>query len=1151
MYRIFTEMLCMLRSCIVGLLPEKAAFPLGVTPALKRKIIMRVNVVSILLLIAILPVSATSLAQPTITFTKKGATLEQVFQAIKKQTGYHVLYSANKLDDSKRIDVNFIDADLKEVLDKCLEGQPLTWRINEGTITLVSRPVQADGMTSRKIQFKVTGTVTDTVGIPLSGVSVTIKNIPSIGVATDSNGRYSLEVPEDAVLVFTFMGFESQEIRADGRTIVNVVLEVEQTLLDDLVVVAYGTQKKTSLTSAVSTMKGEEVTSIPVANLSNAIGGRIAGVIVKQRTGEPGRDGSDIYIRGISTTGSTQPLLIVDGIPRSFQQLDPNSIDSYTVLKDAAAVAPYGVAGANGVILVTTKRGKSGTPSLSYNGYVGFQNPTVLPKYVNGYQFALLKNAAAANEGLTPRYTDEEIQKFKDGSDPDRYPNEDVWRILANRNTPLTSHNIELSGGSENFGYYTSLGYMYQAGMWGATHQRRYNLTVNLDAQVTKSTHIGLNINGRVQNANYPSTGDLYGLGPSSRLFELIGYSHAGFGPQFFTNGKPASFAAAAIFDKDGYQKINSGSLYSQLSVVQKINFIEGLSLKGVIAYDPYLSTNKLWAAPISIWSIDATQTPYVFTEGILGLSKATLNQSVSLGHQLTYQAGLDYNRSFGKSSLGVISVFEAKANYDQSTGAMRRNYNLTVDEINMGSSNQADQSNSGISGYGRQVGFLYRVTYDYDSRYLLEASGRYDGSYFFAPGKRFGFFPAFSVGWRISEEHFLKDRLRGITNLKLRASYGEVGALAGRAFQYLNSYSILSASSALAGSAMQGARAISEPNPDITWERAQKTDVGLEVGVLNGLVNIEADLFFERRSNMLVNPDVVVPAEYGIGLSQVNDGVMENRGFDLMVGFSHRVSDDLYLAFSGNLTYAKNKLIQVYESPVTYSNPNRRRTGRPLGTQFGFQSLGLFQLDDFDEAGNLNTGIARQPWGDVQPGDIRYKDMNNDGVINDDDLTRIGDPVAVPRVIYGMGQTIRYKSFSLDLLFQGVAKVNYYLYLNNMLFWNGMTAFEDNLDYWTPENTDAQHPRATSSPTTNNSQRSSFWIRDASYLRLKNAVLAYSLPASALEKLSIQSARVYLSGQNLLTWTQIDNYDPEVIQDQGWSYPQQRVISIGVSVTF
>ncbi|HTE22926.1 SusC/RagA family TonB-linked outer membrane protein [Flavitalea sp.] len=996
----------------------------------------------------------------------------------------------------------------------------------------------------------VTGKVSDATG-PLPNVSVIVKET-QLGTQTDEKGVFSIEVTSGQTLVVSHEGFSEQVIKVGAQKAFDIVLQTSVSgTLNDVVVIGYGVKRKTSVTAAVSTLKGKEIASLPISNLSNGLGGRVSGVIVKQGSGEPGRDGSSIFIRGISSTGANQPLVIVDGIPRSFQQLDPNSIESFSVLKDAAAVAPYGVAGANGVILVTTKKGKSGAPTLTYNGYVGFQNPVVLPDFVNSFEYATLRNAAAVNEGVSQPYSAEDLRKFQDGSDPDAYPTfKDIWGDITNKNAILTNHNIEVTGGGEKVKYYAGLGYQFQEGMWPATNSRRYNLTLSLDAQVTKTTTVAININGRNQKDQYPAVS-------TGRIFELIGYLHPLYGPLRFSNGMPGTFLTGSLFNS-GYQNNNNTSLYSQISIEQIIPFVPGLKAKGTVAYDPSYAMIKNWTLPVHKASLDKSTTPYTINDGIWGQTKPSLSQSTDNAHQLTYQAGLNYDRTFGRHGLSVLGLFEAKSNSLVSLAASRRNFNLAIDEINMGSSSQADMSTGGASTLARQMGLVYRVAYDFDKKYMIEASGRYDGSYYFAPDDRFGFFPAFSAGWRLSEEKFMKNRFSWLNNLKLRASYGEVGALAGSPFQYMNTYNVLGTNYVLGGNAVQGITARAEPNPNITWERAKKTDVGLEVNLWNGLFNFEIDYFYEKRSNMLVNPDVIVPSEYGIGLSQVNDGIMENRGFDFSATSNYNFTKDLQVSLGATMTYAKNKLLQVFEGPTTKNNPNRRITGRSLGTQFGYQSLGYFQASDFESGGGLKSGIATQPWGAVQPGDIRYNDMNGDGKINDNDLTVIGEPVAAPRIIYGFSPSIRYKGIGLDLLFQGAAKASWYYHGSAVMpFWETMLPYRQNFDYWTPQNTNAPYPRLTSSPTVNNSQVSSFWVGDASYLRLKSATLSYTIPSAVMQKVRIQSARIFLSGQNIFTWTKLINYDPEIGQNNSWipngswGYPNQKAISVGANVTF
>lgn len=993
----------------------------------------------------------------------------------------------------------------------------------------------------------ITGSVRDAqTGDALSGVTI---EGGSATVVTSESGVFSVALRLPAKLVFSSVGYSSLTVDVTHAGRLDIVLSQTSQSLGEVVVVGYGTQKKTSLTAAVSTMKGKELTSLPTTNLTNNLGGRMSGVIVKQTTGEPGKDGSSIFIRGISTTGANQPLLIVDGVPRDFQKLDPNTIESFTVLKDAAAVAPYGVAGANGVILVTTKRGKTGKPALNYNGYIGFQNPTTLPDLVNGYEYAVLRNLAAENEGTPKPYTDAEIQKFKDGSDPDAYPNYSPFDGLVNKNALLHSHSFDVSGGSDRFRYYAGFGYQSQEGMWKTTNSNRYNLALNLDADITPTTTVSFNVNGNVQQFQAPPSDNAQS--GTSRVFELIGYAHPGVGgPHFFSNGMYGTHAASAIFGT-GYNKTDATNIFSQLSVLQKIPFLRGLSLKGTVAYDPATTSNKVWKTPMHLASLDMSQTPYVIKDGIFGDTKATLTQNIVQANQLTFQGELNYAKKIGLHNISAVAVFEARSNSSSSLGASRRNYSLLIDEISMGSSSTADMTTTGISSKARQVGLVYRVAYDYKGKYLIETSGRYDGHYYFAPDKRWGFFPSASVGWRISEENFIKDNVAWLNNLKLRASYGEVGALAGSPFQYLSTYNVSGPGYAIGGSGVQIVTERAEPNPFITWERARKTDIGMELSLWKGLLEFEIDYFHEKRSNMLVSPTVMVPVEYGIGLSQVNSGVMQNKGIEMSGKINYAFTKDLQASLGGTFTYAHNKLLQVFETAATFNNPNRRRTGRPLGMQFGYEAVGYFLPEDFEAGGALKPGIATQPWGQVRPGDLRYLDANKDGKIDINDEMPIGDP-STPQIIYGISPSVRYKWITLDILFQGASKTSFY-YRDDAVwaFFNSMTAYKNNFDYWRPDNLDARFPRLTSAPTTNNTQTSSHWMQDVSYLRLKNITLAFTLPEAEYNKLGISNAQVYFSAQNLLTWTKAWNFDPEKSELRGRSYPQQKAVSVGVRIGF
>lgn len=989
------------------------------------------------------------------------------------------------------------------------------------------------------------------------GATVQVKG-SNIATQTDADGNFTISIPSNATLLITSVGYSPEEVKVGNRSFINVQLRSLVQTMGEVVVVGYGTQKRTLVTSAISTVKGEELTKQPVADISNSLGGRVSGILFTQSSGEPGSDGSNILIRGIGTTGNSQPLVIIDGIPRNYSQLDPNSIETISILKDAAAVAPYGLGGANGVILITTKRGKSGKATLSYNGFLGFQNPTKLAKFADGFQYATLLNAAKANEGAAPVFSDYDLQKFKDRSDPDGHPNHDVLKELITPNTLIQSHNLQITGGNESVKYFTSVGYMSQQGMWGPSSYKRFNLNSNVDIKATQTTQVSLSINGRTEERNSPAI-------PTNQIFYQA-FRTPPVAPVTFSNGLWGGWIGSSVYGnifKSGYNKLVGYTMLTQLSIEQQLPFIKGLSVKAVLAYDfnpgnsqnpgsGIVSLSRTWSTPIPFYTVDTTQHPYVYNKaGLDGPSKPNFSERFDQNQAFTYQGYINYNNTFGKSSVSGLVVLEARNTKYNVFGAARLNYDVLIPQLNVGSSNPADITNFGSSSEAKQYSAIYRLSYSYNNRYLVELAGRYDGNYYFAPGNRFGFFPAASVGWRLSEENFIKDNFKWINNLKIRASYGQSGALAGAPFQYLTSYSLFSNSSAIGGTPRTGLVENSQPNNSITWERAKKTDVGFEATLFNGLLTVEADYFHEIRNNMLVSPNTILPAEYGIGVAQQNAGSMSNSGFEISLGISKKLNKDWQIGLNSNFSYAKNKLIQIFENTVTYNNPNRRVTGRSIGTQFGYRAIGYFLPSDFDASGNLLPKIATQSFSTVEPGDIRYEDVNGDGKIDQNDIVPIGNS-NIPQIVYGVSPNVKFKNFDLSLLFQGAAKRDFYISgAGAWPFYSSSSATIDNLDYWTTTNQNARNPRITSSPTPNNTVQSSFWIQNGSYLRLKSFQLGYNLPITISKTFGSNLTRIYVAGQNVLTWTKLRNFDPEVSDTQGMYYPQQKVISFGLNVTF
>jgi TonB-linked SusC/RagA family outer membrane protein len=776
-----------------------------------------------------------------------------------------------------------------------------------------------------------------------------------------------------------------------------------------------------------------------------------------------------------------------------------------------------------------------------------------MPDFLDAYGYANALNIANDNINGPHPFTDEALQKLKDGSDPDHYPNTDWVHEIVNFKAPITQHNLSFSGGSQKVKFYSNLGYLYQEGVVSEIKYKRYNVSLNVDADVTKTTTLSLDLNGNKAISHDPAGAS--GTGIFTDVTEIPPTL-----PLTFTNGLPAHAMTPNIYES-GYSNEINNTLNTKLQIEQKVPFIQGLKFKGVFNYNISPDFSKTWTLPRTFYKLDATEQ---FVPQPAGPVSPTLSESFGMNQVRMIQGYITYDRSFGEHNISVLGVYEGRSSNNNNLSAGRVNYELLLDELSYGSSDKNNFSNGGSSSRSAQMGWVYRTNYSYSTRYFVELSGRYDGHYYFAPGKRFAFFPSASIGWRISEENFLKGKISWLDNLKMRASYGKSGNLAGNAFQYLTSY-LTRASYVFGGTAplqVLGAYESAQANSNITWETANKANVGLDAMLLKGKIDVSFDLYSERRSDMLLSPATTVPSEYGIGLSQVNAGIMENHGFDLNVGTRLDVAHDLHINAEFNLTYAKNKLVETYETAATFNNPNRRQTGRPMNTRFGLKSLGLYQLEDFDTDGTLKDELPVPSYGPVKPGDIKYADLAGnpdsdgnvsapDGIINVNDYTVIGNP-AFPQMIFGMNLGVNYKGFDMTMLWQGAGKVSMYLESEMASpFYNGAKIYKEQLDYWTPENPNASFPRLTPTPITNNQQVSSFWVKDGTYLRLKTMELGYTIPQSLVGKAGIKSLRVYASGSNLLTFSKLKYLDPELANSRARYYFQQKVLAFGINLGF
>lgn len=1021
--------------------------------------------------------------------------------------------------------------------------------------------------------FTVSGKVLDDKGNALAGASVVQKG-HSNATTTAADGSFSITIQESsAILVISYVGFQIKEVAVKAATTgMMITLNPGINSLEDIIVIGYGTQKKQLSTASVARVKGEQLAAVPAANISNSLAGRATGVITRANGGRPGADNATIYVRGIATTGTTvngvtyntTPLIVVDGVIRNnINEVDPNNIESVSVLKDAAAVAAYGLGGANGVVLITTKRGITGAPVLSLGGYIGDQQPTYLPKMLSAVDYMKLKLEAYLTEnptGTNPTYSQAYIDSYlaNHAQDPDLYPVSDALNDVVKKHSPIYQGNFSVRGGSSAIKYYAGLGYFKQNGMFDRSGYERFNYSVNLDINITPTTTASVTLNGAIQKTTDVDGG-------TGQLFRGV-YKFIPVAPLRFSNGlwgESSGNAPLGVINSDGYFRQNTNNLLSTVTMEQKLPFIKGLSIKGAFSYDPYYYTQKQWHRPFIYWTQSGAAPPYTYTPAFSTQETSAtifswLNQQYWQNNTITWQGYLNYNNTFGKHDISGLVVAEKRNNKQNDFRARINNYAVNIDELSLGSSNKNDFDIAGGSGTGSQVGYVYRASYAYDRRYLFEASGRYDGHYYFAPGKRWVYLPAFSVGWILSNEDFLSS-VAFVDYLKVRGSWGKSGNLTSTGFQFLSSYPLRGNAYAFGdGALVQGSFVSIENNPNITWEISKKTDVAVEATLWKGLLRLEADYFYERRTGMLLSPNIVVPQEYGLQLAQENAGIMDNRGIEISIGTTKKFNNGLQVALDGNFTYAQNKVIQLYESPVTKNDPRRSRTGRQYNTVFGYQSLGLFSTaDDKNGDGIINStdGYTITQFGTLRPGDIKYADLGGpngtpDGKIDSYDETVIARP-QTPAIIYGISASASWKGFDLSMLFQGsgLSSFNVYGFMTVAHFNNNSnSSYEYYNNRWTPDNQNSKYPRAYSAPTNNNGQTSDFWFINSSYLRLKTASLGYTVPANISSKVKMKNLRIYVTGQNIVTFGKLKFTDPETTGEQG--YPIQKTFLVGFNTT-
>ncbi len=1007
-------------------------------------------------------------------------------------------------------------------------------------------------------QDKVTvkGTVKDVKGELLIGVNILEKGTTT-GTITDVNGEFTLSVSsENATLEFSYIGFVTQEMPVGNQRDFQVTLKENTTGLDEVVVVGYGSQKKATVTGSISQVSGEDIKKISTANLTNTLAGKTAGVIANVRSGEPGEDNATIFIRGKGTTGNTDPLIIVDGIAdRSFSRLNPDDIESISVLKDASA-AIYGARAANGVILVTTKKGKAGKVSVNYNGDYTISQPTRIPEMLNSYQYATYINEYDRGHGIsTPTYSDEILQKYKDGSDPVNYPSTDWWSEVAKTWAAKTQHSVSFSGGSDKVQFYTSAQYMWQDAIYKNSPQdySQYQFVTNLDAQLSKRIKFSMNILGRQERRKRGiySTDYLFGYFLTTKPLATA----------YFPNGLPSvgyenviSNAAIMVTDKPGTSEKKYNIINLKPSLHVDLDFItEGLYAEGYSALDYSFNNGRDISHPYDLYQYDMATGEYNSMRSATGA--ISLNSWADNSDRTTVNARLGYKRTFGAHKIDAFAAYEQfKYNYNN-VSASRTNYLSTaIMEIFAGSDDPEDWGTGGYAAVSSRQNYFGRINYSYNDKYLAEFSLRYDGSMNFPKDKRWGLFPAFSGGWVISEESFFGSIKPIVNFLKLKGSWGMMGNDNVNPFQFLSSYGFISrndhpASGVLFGESLQkGLLEKVTANPDITWETAKTTNIGVSAQFLDGKFNLDFDYFVSHRSDILRTRNASIPSYAGLLLPAENIGKVKNSGIEVIAGYKGS-RGDFNWNVTGNFTYAENEMVYIDEAAST---PEwQRATGHPIDAMVLYDALGIYQTQE-----QIDNSVHIQG---AKPGDLIYRDTNDDGNITYADAIRVNES-ATPKIVYGLTLNGSYKGIDLNVFFQGQAKAKI-LVQPTM---NMMTDFYT--DRWSDSKTDEQNasakwPRAFIKETYGddfNGRASTWWMRDASFLRLKSVELGYTLPETVMDKIGIEKARIFVNGTNLFTIDKIKVFDPEIsvnsvnAQANGLTaYPLQRMITAGVNLTF
>lgn len=1068
-----------------------------------------------------------------VTFNGEQLSLKQAFEKIESVSKYKIAYNTTQLDVNKTVVLNQKNVDVLKVLDAILSGTGCTYEISDGYIVIT--PLQK-GMVK-----KIEGTVKDTSGEPVIGATVIVKGTTN-GTVTDFDGNFSLTAEDGATLEISYIGYQSHQLKAVSGKLLTVTLKEDAEVLDEVVVVGYGTQKKVNLTGSVATVDSKLLNDRPIQNVSSALQGLMPGVTITSNGGRPGQDGAKIRVRGVGTLNNADPYILVDGIETDLDSVDPNDIESISVLKDAASAAIYGSKASNGVILITTKRGKEGKPTVRYTGNVGFQKPTNLIERMNSYDYARLFNKSMEEAGIEPRFTAEEIQKFKDGTDPN-YPNTD-WYDLILKTGFQHSHNVNISGGTESIKFMGSVGYLGQSGILPHSERKQLNARTNLDIRLSSKLSVKLNM-AYVNNDYSDPTASFNNGGGSGTIFYLANrvapwitgrYEDGSYGTT--SDGNVLAWLDAnQTVDIERDRFVGSASLGYEI--------IDGLNLSLVGSFSKYNEHYNEFRK-------------YIVYNDHLSSDPNDLKIKNDIGNTKTFDALLTYNKKINKHNIGALLGWHAEKFTQTYEELYRKNF-PTNDITDMDAGESKTQTNKGWTTELALLSYFARINYDYAGKYLFEANIRSDASSRFAPGHRWGYFPSFSAAWRLTEESFMENSRSWLTNMKLRVSWGLLGnqnAL-GDNFAYLPAYG-LNAAYAFAGEYYNGYNLGSYKIRDISWEKAMTYGVGVDFAIKTNF-NMSVDYYNRKTTGIIM--DMPVPMEFGMGAYKDNIGEMRNQGIEVTFAYNKKWNN-WSLGIGGNFAYNKNELLNLGNGVTFMSDPNngnmRRVVGEAVDSYYLYRTTGLFSSDEAAQEWMEKYSVQEgYPFGAKQfkGGDLIIDDVNGDGKITEDDRTICGS--RNPKFTYGLNVNVGYKGFDLSLLFTGAAGVKMLLDDVAVGSFIGDSSHPSTmwLDAWTPNNKDTDIPRVaygTESPSSFQNIKSDFWLNNASYLRLKNIQLGYTFPSRILKNIGVQNLRIYCTVENVFTVNNMMvNVDPEITSENGNGYPLLRTSSLGVNLTF